>query len=1195
MDIINHSVLSFYDTSYNDDSNYQIPNYYHFIWMNDSNNFNYDFCKEKPSKCDALKKNIYNIGHYDKSAKIFFWTNNKSILSSQQISTIKYDDLNIANPLDEESDLISSELTVKLHKLVQIGSFASLADIIRILVLYKYGGVYIDTGIILYDLEKNFANIDVLRKHYNFVGFENYGLNYEMDVILENFFIFASSNHIILENTINVIKDNLRASPDQLYIDGDGSPCGKSVYYVTGPVAISRGYMNAYDSSVAINSVILPSYLIFSCFLLDNPLRSSKFPPAKLNLYGKEILIGPIGEHCGEASWVNNRSYQYSHYKLPHVVTNPLVLPKDFVDLYALIKLNMPYETFDVENDNEILVDSINLVDFDIFIKFLLFESKAVKVEKNDNEIGRILFIDEDSLGNIQYNKEYDMIITPNTATLYQELLDKLFVGDPNYSYITIDNFQIVSNKINLYDNRIKNYIVKTDYLSSLVAKKINKNLKFDKINHFDCKISKSEIFYNQINREGLYTANTLNCLLFKKKNAAVLLIDNVNDINVYYVKISLSNNFTYNIPSLKIDRSISNFFTHIKIDISYVNKFFDENILKPVVQNSELMNLESILYRDINGDGVLELIQINQNLEVIICFQNDLDGSCLKYSKFNLSLYASKYRQIYLEDFNGDGKADILMYTDYKNQQGKGGTLTVFHGNGEGGFIKSPFITPSSCHSTYRLQFECPIGFYDFNKDGFLDILIPVTFHTFYILAGSHRGEFIISNVVNSKYFISDLLNRTSCFLGNFLGNNETDIAFLDQNSAVVIFNTRRPIAYLEIENNIFYNCIKNDCKTFVGEFHSEARDSILILKNNSEFTLITLTTTDIIYHIKSQILKKDGSFIIYDSCHMFYDNSIYQGKSVLACRSVDSMFINKIFYDSIQNSLVVYDELSLQSYSNRSFEFVTLSAKSSEMIKDELVTIFQDKLNLLTERNQGYLTFIDQLITQLKIKSILDYGCGDLQFMKYLPQLNQKDFTYIGADIVEEVILRNKEEFKDNPTYSFYTFNGEDFLDLLNSNPLIKADMIIVKDVFIHSPNRLIQEFITDIAPRFQYTLIINDIYAFNPEGGKRDIEGGEYRRVELLDGSWKFNDNQNISLLYIYSKVKGIYLLDSEPIDKHLYARGIAEQIIQEADFGADEQVLVFNRTLQYESENYLQDTYYDRNMNFQSSDLSYEILL
>ena len=231
------------------------------------------------------------------------------------------------------------------------------------------------------------------------------------------------------------------------------------------------------------------------------------------------------------------------------------------------------------------------------------------------------------------------------------------------------------------------------------------------------------------------------------------------------------------------------------------------------------------------------------------------------------------------------------------------------------------------------------------------------------------------------------------------------------------------------------------------------------------------------------------------------------------------------------------------------------------------------------LLERNQGYLTFIDQLITQLKIKSILDYGCGDLQFMKYLPQLNQKDFTYIGADIVEEVILRNKEEFKDNPTYSFYTFNGEDFLDLLNSNPLIKADMIIVKDVFIHSPNRLIQEFITDIAPRFQYTLIINDIYAFNPEGGKRDIEGGEYRRVELLDGSWKFNDNQNISLLYIYSKVKGIYLLDSEPIDKHLYAKCIAEQIIQEADFGTDEQVLVFNRTLQYECENYLQGIYDD----------------
>jgi SAM-dependent methyltransferase len=80
-----------------------------------------------------------------------------------------------------------------------------------------------------------------------------------------------------------------------------------------------------------------------------------------------------------------------------------------------------------------------------------------------------------------------------------------------------------------------------------------------------------------------------------------------------------------------------------------------------------------------------------------------------------------------------------------------------------------------------------------------------------------------------------------------------------------------------------------------------------------------------------------------------------------------------------------------------------------------------------------------IPELIKKFKIKSILDLPCGDYNWMK---EINIYGCSYIGADIVDEIIDKNKIKF---PNIDFRN------LDLANDD-LPKSDLIITRDCFGH-----------------------------------------------------------------------------------------------------------------------------------------------
>jgi 2-polyprenyl-3-methyl-5-hydroxy-6-metoxy-1,4-benzoquinol methylase len=92
-----------------------------------------------------------------------------------------------------------------------------------------------------------------------------------------------------------------------------------------------------------------------------------------------------------------------------------------------------------------------------------------------------------------------------------------------------------------------------------------------------------------------------------------------------------------------------------------------------------------------------------------------------------------------------------------------------------------------------------------------------------------------------------------------------------------------------------------------------------------------------------------------------------------------------------------------------------------------------------------------IDKLpffINKYKITSVLDIPCGDFYWMNKVGLL---ETSYIGADIVEKLIKKNKDKFTTDKV-KFIS------LDILTDD-LPKVDLILCRDLFVHLKNDQIE----------------------------------------------------------------------------------------------------------------------------------------
>ena len=133
-------------------------------------------------------------------------------------------------------------------------------------------------------------------------------------------------------------------------------------------------------------------------------------------------------------------------------------------------------------------------------------------------------------------------------------------------------------------------------------------------------------------------------------------------------------------------------------------------------------------------------------------------------------------------------------------------------------------------------------------------------------------------------------------------------------------------------------------------------------------------------------------------------------------------------------------------------------------------------------------YKAFLETFILENGVKSILDIGCGDWQFARFV---NFGPGVYFGYDVVGDVVQRNLE-----------TFGSASRIFRMMPNNLAElpaCDLLIMKDVLQHLSNAKISRFVTDLFPRARFCLITNSYEKLNTPQNI-DVFDGEFRCLDL-----------------------------------------------------------------------------------------------
>lgn len=117
--------------------------------------------------------------------------------------------------------------------------------------------------------------------------------------------------------------------------------------------------------------------------------------------------------------------------------------------------------------------------------------------------------------------------------------------------------------------------------------------------------------------------------------------------------------------------------------------------------------------------------------------------------------------------------------------------------------------------------------------------------------------------------------------------------------------------------------------------------------------------------------------------------------------------------------------------------------------------------------QNNGDYIDFLHEFLLKNKIKSVVDFGCGDWQFSRHV---NWCGAVYLGIDTVQSVVDRNNRLFSKE---------GVEFHCFDNVNELGAGyELLLIKDVFQHWKDKYIIKFLDESASNYKYILCTNTI---------------------------------------------------------------------------------------------------------------------
>lgn len=162
-------------------------------------------------------------------------------------------------------------------------------------------------------------------------------------------------------------------------------------------------------------------------------------------------------------------------------------------------------------------------------------------------------------------------------------------------------------------------------------------------------------------------------------------------------------------------------------------------------------------------------------------------------------------------------------------------------------------------------------------------------------------------------------------------------------------------------------------------------------------------------------------------------------------------------------------------------------------------------------------YITRLTQFMKEHAITSVVDAGCGDWEFSRYI---DWTGIDYIGYDVVNHIIQKNQQRFgAPNIQFVHANFVTED---------LPEADLLLCKHVLQHLPNRDIITFLKQIK-KFKYCLITNEVYPQTLTSDNPDIEIGSCHKVDLSKPPFNIKGTKILNY-NIEGGVHQVFLIDN-----------------------------------------------------------------
>ncbi|KAB2813858.1 class I SAM-dependent methyltransferase [Phaeocystidibacter luteus] len=137
--------------------------------------------------------------------------------------------------------------------------------------------------------------------------------------------------------------------------------------------------------------------------------------------------------------------------------------------------------------------------------------------------------------------------------------------------------------------------------------------------------------------------------------------------------------------------------------------------------------------------------------------------------------------------------------------------------------------------------------------------------------------------------------------------------------------------------------------------------------------------------------------------------------------------------------------------------------------------------------EQTQEVIRIINSVIAEYAIERIVDIPCGDFGWMN---QVNLAGATYVGGDIVKDLINRNISNYGHRRDLTF------EFLDLL-IDPIPEADLLLVRDCLVHLSHAQVKLALDNIRrSNVKYLLTTS----FVEVDKNTDIHTGDWRPLNL-----------------------------------------------------------------------------------------------